>query len=250
MTQSDGTFFRQIETAERYSSCRPSYPRELLECLANLAPSRSCAWDCGTGNGQAARPLAEFFERVVATDHSPEQIQFAAPITNVEFRVAEAEQSGLEEGTIDLVVAAQAVHWFDLPTFYAEASRVLKPNGVIAIWCYRRPRVDSRIDRIVYALWQCMPRSKPLQMVEAEYADIPFPFAEESLPPFAICERWGYQRFANYLRTWKWIAEAQAGSAAANRASLLYKELAVAWAGVERAIRWELFLRVGRIDRV
>jgi ubiquinone/menaquinone biosynthesis C-methylase UbiE len=83
------------------------------------------AWDCAAGSGQATADLARRFDRVIATDASSEQISAAKPISNVEYRVATAEQSGLSDNCADLVTVAQALHWFDLPKFYAEARRVL-----------------------------------------------------------------------------------------------------------------------------
>jgi ubiquinone/menaquinone biosynthesis C-methylase UbiE len=114
--------------AADYVKFRPLYPRELFEYLGSVAPSRQLAWDCGTGNGQAAVGLATLFDRVIATDASEKQISNAQPNERVEYRLAPAETSGLESGTVDLIMVAQALHWFDLDRFYAEARRVLKPK--------------------------------------------------------------------------------------------------------------------------
>ncbi|HEY2140100.1 MAG TPA: hypothetical protein VGH00_08465, partial [Chthoniobacterales bacterium] len=54
--------------AEGYAKFRPRYPQELFRYLATIAPRRELAWDCATGNGQAAVELAEVFDRVIATD--------------------------------------------------------------------------------------------------------------------------------------------------------------------------------------
>ena len=106
------------------------YPQKLFDYLGSIAPSRQLAWDCGTGNGQAAVGLASVFDRVIATDASEKQIANAQSHESVDYRVAPAENSGIESATIDLIMVAQALHWFDLDRFYAEARRVLKPNGV------------------------------------------------------------------------------------------------------------------------
>lgn len=122
--------------AANYAKFRPNYPRELFEYLASIAPGRGRAWDCATGNGQAAVGLSAFFECVIATDASEKQILGASRSERIEFRVAAAEKSGLESKSIDLVTVAQALHWFDLNAFYAEVIRVLKPRGILAAWCY------------------------------------------------------------------------------------------------------------------
>src|SRR5699024_2347975 len=104
--------------------------------LAALAPARRLAWDCATGNGQAALPLAERFERVVATDASAAQIEHATPHPRVEYRVALAEASGLPDRVADLVTVAQAAHWLDLDRFYGEVRRVAAPGAALALWGY------------------------------------------------------------------------------------------------------------------
>ena len=108
--------------AADYAKFRPGYPQELFDYLGSIAPSRQLAWDCGTGNGQAAVGLASVFDRVIATDASEKQISKAQLHERVEYRVAPAENSGIESGTIDLIMVAQALHWFDLPRFYGKCN--------------------------------------------------------------------------------------------------------------------------------
>ncbi len=137
--------------AEQYAAYRPSYPGELFDWLANIAPQREFAWDCGAGSGQATAALAARFKHVLGTDISTAQLASAPSLPNVEYRVTPAEASGLPDHSVDLVTVAQALHWFDLPKFYAEVQRVLKPSGVVAVWCYNRlligpPELQGIID--------------------------------------------------------------------------------------------------------
>jgi ubiquinone/menaquinone biosynthesis C-methylase UbiE len=97
--------------AADYAKFRPRYPREMFEYLGTVAPSRKLVWDCGTGNGQAAIQLAEVFDRVIATDASEKQIANAQPHERVEYRVAPAEDSGIQFGVLDLIMVALALHW-------------------------------------------------------------------------------------------------------------------------------------------
>lgn len=115
------------QLAHDYARYRPQYPADLFEYLASLAPARRLAWDCGAGNGQAALQLAQYFDRVYATDASPEQIDHAYQHEKIEYRVEQAERASLASGSVDLVTVAVAVHWFDLDVFYQEVRRVLKP---------------------------------------------------------------------------------------------------------------------------
>ena len=122
--------------AAAYAAARPTYPDGLFRFVAEHAPARRLVWDCATGSGQAARDLARYFERVIATDASDSQIAHAAARKGVEYRVARAEDSGLPDASADAVTVATALHWLDFEAFYCEARRVLAPRGVIAVWSY------------------------------------------------------------------------------------------------------------------
>src|SRR5262252_2036225 len=81
--------------ATDYAKFRPRYPQELFDYLGSIAPSRQLAWDCGTGNGQAAVGLASVFDRVIATDGTEKQIPDAQSYTCVFYRTAPSEYSGI-----------------------------------------------------------------------------------------------------------------------------------------------------------
>ena len=110
------------ERSADYAANRPTYPPQLAGFLAEHSPGRTLALDCGCGTGQLSVQLAEHFAEVVATDASAAQIAAATPHPRVRYRVAPADASGLEPVSADLIVAAQAAHWFDLDAFYARRS--------------------------------------------------------------------------------------------------------------------------------
>ena len=137
--------------AELYAASRPRYPEALFQTIAALAPATTSAWDCGTGNGQAALGLAAHFQTIYATDASAEQITQAAAHPRIEYRVAPAEDSGLTGESVDVVSVATALHWFDLERFYQEVRRVVRPQGLIAVygynWFYATPALDELTHR-------------------------------------------------------------------------------------------------------
>src|SRR5438309_10549779 len=72
--------------AAEYAKFRPHYPDELFEHLASISPRHELAWDCATGNGQAAVGLARHFEKVIATDASAQQIESVEPDKRISYR--------------------------------------------------------------------------------------------------------------------------------------------------------------------
>jgi SAM-dependent methyltransferase len=235
-----------------YAKFRPGYPQELFDYLRSIAPSRQLAWDCGTGNGQAAVRLASVFDRVIATDASEKQIANAEPQERVEYPVAPAENSGIESGTIDLIMVAQALHWFDLNRFYAEVQRVLKPDGVLAASAYNLLHIDPAIDEVVnrYYYEVVGPFWPPERKLVEQFADLPLPFHEIDPPKFEMTASWNLEHLVGYLRTW---SSTQRFIAAKDSDPLeqIADELRRAWGDSQqtRKVVWPLILRIGVQER-
>jgi ubiquinone/menaquinone biosynthesis C-methylase UbiE len=120
--------------AQTYASFRPTYPEDLFKWLAQNSPAPQHVWDCATDNRQAAQSLANHFDHVTATDVSSTMIAAAQPNPKITFQVAPAESTTIPAQTIDLITVAQALHWFDLPPFWALCRHAMKPNGLLAVW--------------------------------------------------------------------------------------------------------------------
>jgi ubiquinone/menaquinone biosynthesis C-methylase UbiE len=124
------------EQSKLYAQFRPTYPKELFDYILQFVEERKTAWDCATGNGQAATALAEYFEKVEASDISEAQISNAVKRENIEYHICSAETTPFRDNNFDLITVAQAYHWLNWKEFYIEAIRVGKPNAVVAIWTY------------------------------------------------------------------------------------------------------------------
>lgn len=114
------------DQADQYAKYRPSYPIEFYEYLNSILPIKNTAWDCGTGNGQVAIELAKTFIKVYATDISHSQLENAIKADNIEYSVQAAESSLFENNHFDLIIVAQAIHWFNFEEFYQEVKRTAK----------------------------------------------------------------------------------------------------------------------------
>ncbi|MBT8077361.1 MAG: class I SAM-dependent methyltransferase [Gammaproteobacteria bacterium] len=233
--------------AASYAAYRPQYPDRLFAELAACCAQRRRVWDCATGNGQAARRLARYFEQVVATDASEQQVAAAEPASGVEFRVAPAEESGLADHSVDLITVAQALHWFDIDAFFAEAQRVLAAGGVLAVWSYERCTVNPEIDRIVDAVFDAVEQFWPPErdIVESGYAGIELPFDPLALPAICMEMRWTADEALGYFRTWS-ASRRYLSAQGSDPFVALEPGLRAAWGSGRRCMRWPLNLLAGR----
>lgn len=234
-----------------YARHRPGYPPALFSWLAAQAPATRLAWDCATGNGQAALGLAAHFDGVIATDASREQIAAAAAHPAVEYRVAPAEESGIDGGSADLVTAAQALHWFDVQRFYAEAERVLKPGGVLAVWNYGLARVSPAVDAIVARLYgdivgEHWPPER--RHIETGYRDLGFPWPVLGAPDFEMRAEWRAGDMLAYLRTWS-ASKRYREATGSDPVAIVEEALGAAWGAAPRRVIWPLTLLAGAAPR-
>ena len=238
--------------AAGYAAYRPDYPPALFAYLASVAPARRMAWDCATGSGQAALGTAEHFARVIATDASAAQVEHARPHPRVEYRVARADASGLDDASVDLVTVAQALHWFDVDAFHAEARRVLVSDGVLAEWTYGGMVLDDPAAQDAmyrFSAETVGPHWPPERRhVDAGYRTLPFPFRELRPPTFTLEQRWTLAELAGYARTWSATAR-YVDAHGHDPVDALEKELRRTWTHADepRVVRWPLTLRVGTV---
>jgi len=237
--------------ARAYAEFRPRYPRELFERLSRFVARHELAWDCATGNGQAAVALASYFDRVVATDFSAGQLACATASERVSYIRARAEAAPLRAGSTDLVTVAQALHWFDIDLFWREVRRILRPDGVVAVWCYNMPHLTTALDRILDHYYGAVVGrywARPRVLVERGYATVPFPFDPIEMPPFEVAVEVGIDELIGYAGTWSATIAYQTATGE-NPIPALRDRLEREWpsAGATITARWPVTVRVGRI---
>lgn len=221
----------------------------MFDYLASLAPSKNLAWDCGTGNGQAALALAERFQRVIATDASAAQIENAFPHKKIEYRVEPSEKTTIESDSVDLITVGVAVHWFDFEPFFAEVRRVGKTNAILAVWTYHLPVIEPQIDRWLERFYrETLAGFWPerIQFLDQRYKTLPFPFEEIHPPEFEMEVDWNLDNLVGFLASWSAVrkfVEAHGEDAFTEQV----RNLKMLW-GKElkkRRIRWPLHFRIG-----
>jgi ubiquinone/menaquinone biosynthesis C-methylase UbiE len=249
--------------SKEYASSRPTYPRALLEFIVGLVDEKNLAWDCATGNGQAAVVLADYFKQVVASDISASQLENAQQKSNITYQIFHAEDTPLEDNSVDLITIAQALHWFNFDRFYSEARRVLKKRkdgktgggGIIAAWAYGHHTISPAVDKVTHKLNEDILGDKywpaEIKYVEDRYETIPFPFEQIPAPEFQIQLSWNLSELVNYFRSWssvqRFIEKNKYDPVSEIRDILEYE-----WGGrnkvsEKRKVIWPLYLKVGKI---
>ena len=235
--------------AHLYAKFRPGYPVELYDFLFSLVTEKRAAWDCGTGNGQVALQLSEYFDDVYATDISSSQIANAVSKENIHYSKVSAEETFFIKDMFDLVTVGQAIHWFDFEKFYKEVNRALKPGGCIAVFGYGLLKIDKETDAIITDFYKNI--TGPYWDAERKYVDenyetIPFPFEEIKAP--ALCSKydWELDAVAGFLNTWSAVQHYIKANNE-NPVNALIEKLKRQWGNnVKKEVSFPVFIRAGR----
>ncbi len=236
--------------ASTYAAARPRYPESLFEWIGSQCPSHQLVWDAGCGNGQASLALTNYFDRVFASDPSASQIASAEAHGSITYAVEPAEQCSLPDNSVDCVCVAQALHWFDFGRFFAEAKRVLKPDGVLFAWTYEKSSVNHDVDAVFEKLYRGTlddywpPERKH---VESAYRDIVFPFTEIDSPHFELRCDWTLSQYLAYLRSWS-ASQRYLKATGIDAVSVIEDDMRQAWGKPDeiRSVIWPLTVRAGR----
>lgn len=234
-----------------YAQYRPGYPPQLFEHILQYVTVKDSAWDCATGNGQAAVELAHYFKQVQATDISEKQLQQAPPLNNISYGVATAEHTPFADNSFDCITVAQAYHWFNFDAFHTEVKRVAKPGAVIAIWgyslvvCEQAPLqalINSFYREKVGPYWD-----KERRYVDDHYATVPFPYQPLPSKEFNIQVQWNRQQLIGYFNTWSSVQHFIKAHQY-NPVDELAAAIEAVWPGEEAiGFYFPLFVKIGRV---
>lgn len=237
------------EQSSEYAQFRPGYPREVFRFIKKHLAAYDFAWDCGTGNGQVAAELSKFFGRVEATDISKEQLENAKKKENIHYSLQQAEKTDFPSQNFDLIISAQAAHWFDLPEFFKEVRRCLKPDGIVMLIGYGLFSSNEPTNEIIQHFYKEIigpfwdPERKHL---EEAYQSFDFPFAEIETPDFVQNYTWDIEHLLGYLRTWSAVKHYEKKKKK-DPVALIEEELRKAF-GEENSIRFPVFMRMGKLS--
>jgi len=239
------------QQSEHYARNRPTYPAGLFSFLSTQCEHHLTAWDCATGNGQAAISLSGYFETVIATDTSKEQISRSFKRENIFYRVEQAEHSSLENNSADIISVATAIHWFNIPEFYKEVHRVLKPNGIFAVWgyagCNINEALDAILDEFAFSILKNYWRPETKLNWQDKYETINFPYALISSPQFRATAQYTLADLVHYLNSWS-STQKYKDDNNTNPVDIIFPRLEKLWSDKKeiKKISWDLFFKCGR----
>ncbi|MDA5193039.1 class I SAM-dependent methyltransferase [Govanella unica] len=234
---------------QAYARFRPEYPLGPARFLAETARSHKCAVDVGCGNGQLTAQLAAYFDDVVGLDPSADQIANAPAQQGVRYICASAEKLPLPDRSANLITAAQAAHWFDLPAFYAEARRIASDGAALALISYGVLRLpgdlQSRFDRFYHdEIGPYWPPERKL--VDRGYRDLCFPFEERQAPQMDIQLAWALGDFLGYLSTWSAVQRVK-GTGREDILNDFARDISRLWGDPTKTqpVSWPINMRIG-----
>lgn len=250
MDQPRDNFSRRPDLYRRF---RPTYPEGLYQRILSHTTGRDRAWDCATGNGQAAAALQPHFTRVDATDISKRQLEEAIRLPGLHYAQARAEQTPFEDQAFDLVTVAQAMHWLQPDPFYAELRRVARPGATLAIWGYGLLSfAEGKLNELIGDFYHSVvgPYWDPeRQLIDDHYRSLSFPFRQ--LADFEGLQiQWPFTpaSLAGYLSSWSAVGHYRQREGADPVRDWLQPRLEHLWEQGERTARFPLFGYIGRVD--
>ncbi|WP_118973095.1 class I SAM-dependent methyltransferase [Taibaiella koreensis] len=236
-------------SASVYALNRPGYPQALFDYLRLACPRRECAWDCATGNGQIAGGLSAFFKEVKATDISEQQMAHAYQAPNISYSKEAAEQSSFAGHSFDLIIVAQAIHWFRFDEFYKEVRRTLRPDGLFVVAGYNMAVITPAVDKILLDFQNDVvgPYWDPERIyIDERYETIPFPFREIDTPSLAYEARWSLERLCGYVESWS-ATRHYIKARGTNPVPALMEALRPVWGNEPLPLAFPVLLRAGRL---
>lgn len=242
-----------LHDPSRYSHYRPLYPKKIFEYLSSISYEKNLAIDCGAGSGQATQGLSWYFKKVIAIDLSKELLLKAPPLPNTIYIQASCEKMPVDSNSVDLICVSQAVHWFPLNEFYDEVKRILKQNGIIAVWGYNQATIEPSIDSVIHKIYQKISSLQNIsierQYLYEQYQNMPFPFNRLKTPIFQIEMNWNLIQLLGYISTWPGLLEYEK-KFGINLLNEFNEEFYSNWKDpyLSKPIIWPIFILLGHAD--
>jgi SAM-dependent methyltransferase len=226
-----------------YGQARPSYPPVLVAWCLGLAPEPNLIVDLGCGTGISTRLFAKTGHPVIGIDPNADMLATARAAGSEEYRQGTSDRTGLPDACADLIIAAQAFHWFDVPSALAEIRRIGTTRAVCAaFWNVRKEdtpfmqgyeellrtwsteyEVNERADRTITAIGKLVPNAQQREFLN------PVPMDRERVRSLALSSSYvkhGVRDVPAFLRALDALLDTTAQDGAVE---MRYAVRAIAW---------------------
>ncbi|KAK3755036.1 hypothetical protein RRG08_039315 [Elysia crispata] len=178
--------FLDMDQSKAYADSRPSYTDEMFKTIADYCketnPDLNLAVDVGCGPGMSTIGFAKYFKKVIGVDVSETQVACAPKdVPNCEFKVGYSDKLPfIKSGTVDLFCSGESFNLMPQKETFAEADRVLKPGGSIAIFGYDVPVADNAevqacIQKFGIKIFQFYPKETAQLLDRFSNLQLPYP---------------------------------------------------------------------------
>ena len=199
--------------SERYAKCRTKLPVPLIENLLSqhVGPQPGLWLDVGCGPGTSTQELIGRSEKIIGVDISETQLEEARKAVvhpSVTFLQGGGEALPVESASADIITVVQAVHWFDLPAFFKEAERVLKPGGVLGLVCYPHyevpssPTMNVAMKHVFFEFLGPYFFRPTMKHLEERYANIIIPFGANTRTSLQLSCKQTYDELVYSVSAW------------------------------------------------
>ena len=209
--------FQEAAHASIYRQYRPAYPQKVLEIITNYVKKWSGGYDVAVdvacGSGQSTFYLQNTFRRCIGVDISKAQVKEASQacqekgLPNIEFVQGSAADIPMEASSVDVVTIAQAWHWVDPESFYAECKRILKPGGCLAVYGYGNGQIINNTEcnvllkdfytKTLKGYWNDRRRH-----IDNEFKEVVLPFSNTERHYTSMLHITSLDWFIGYVSTW------------------------------------------------
>ena len=125
--------------AQAYAKARPGYPDESIEYIRALVSPDAVFADIGAGTGMFTELIARYGYKIFAVEPNADMreqlVTTLSPFPNAKIVYGSAENTTLPDHSVDVIICAQALNYFDIITYKLECQRIGK-TGCIAIALY------------------------------------------------------------------------------------------------------------------
>jgi ubiquinone/menaquinone biosynthesis C-methylase UbiE len=202
------------QVADDYAAYRPGYPDILFDRIQELSPALpdSVVLDVGAGTGNATRRLGQVYASAIGVEPSDGMREQARRMGG-DYVAGTAEALPFRDGSVQVITAAQCIHWFDVTRFCVEAARTLVPCGIVVAFgegpapdAPFRPAVHRVVDQYLKDHEIVEPSRSPSFGVKATNALADAGFVDVRTEVFDHEVEWDIPRFVGFMQSWSRMA--------------------------------------------